>query len=139
LQADGDIVATDGISALSFAEVVADSYYVAIFHRNHLGIMTAQPILLDTTGISLDFSDPATAVLGSNASRNIMQGAALLIGGDADHNGQVQNTDNVMQWIPEVGTSGYKSADYNLDGQVQNSDMIYLWIPNAGKGTAVPR
>ena len=139
LQKDGDIVDTDGTSTVSFTSMPAGNYYFAVLHRNHLGVMTAQPIQLDSLGTSIDFTDPSQAVYGNLSSRTIVNGNALLFSGDADGNGQVQNTDNVLYWIPQVGTAGYKTSDYNLDGQVQNTDMIYLWIPNAGKGTSVPR
>ncbi len=40
LQSDGDIVDTDGISALDITNVVSGNYYIAIRHRNHLGAMS---------------------------------------------------------------------------------------------------
>ena len=139
LQKDGDIVDTDGTSTVSFTSILTGDYYFAVLHRNHLGVMTAQPVHLDSLGTMVDFTNPSQAVYGSLASRKIVNGNALLYSGDADGNGQVQNTDNVMHWIPQAGTAGYKTSDYNLDGQVQNTDMIYLWVPNAGRGSTVPR
>jgi hypothetical protein len=139
LQADGDIVDTDGSSVLSIDSLPAGSYYIAIWHRNHLGVMTAQPLRFDGSNLSIDFSDPLVQVYGAAPTRQISNGAALLLSGDADHNGQIQNTDNIMRWIPEVGTQGYKAADFNLDGQVQNTDLIYYWMHNAARGSAVPR
>ncbi|MBK6628780.1 MAG: hypothetical protein IPG35_14510 [Flavobacteriales bacterium] len=43
VQRDGDVVAVDGTSPLGFC-LAAGSYHVAVRHRNHLGVMTAQPI-----------------------------------------------------------------------------------------------
>jgi hypothetical protein len=132
---DGSIVDTDGSSQLS-APVPNDvSYYLVVLHRNHLGLMTAQPVRL---GTSIDFSNPQTAIYGTGSSRHIANGKALMYAGDANGDGQVQNTDNIMQWMPQAGTSGYQSGDYNLDGQVQNSDLLQLWRPNTGRGSAVP-
>ena len=37
LQRDGDVVDTDGTSALRFEGLAVGNYYLAIFHRNHLG------------------------------------------------------------------------------------------------------
>jgi hypothetical protein len=65
-------------------------------------------------------------------------GVHVLIGGDADFNGQIQNSDDVLHWAPAVGGSGYRKADYNCDGEVQNNDRVFIWAPNVGKGTAVP-
>ncbi len=40
LQRDGDVVDTDGVSAVLFGDVPADDYYVVVRHRNHLGVMS---------------------------------------------------------------------------------------------------
>ncbi|MFK7970566.1 MAG: HYR domain-containing protein [Bacteroidia bacterium] len=145
LQRDGDVVDLDGISPVLFDLVEKDRhYFVAVRHRNHLATMTNQSLLLGASSTSVDFTDPALAVYGGATSRCVhvsSTGAStcLLFGGDADGNGQVQNTDNVLEWMLSVGTAGYKAADYNLDGQVQNSDMIHDWTPNVGRGGTVPR
>jgi hypothetical protein len=133
---DGSIVDTDGSSQL-YAPVPNDvSYYLVVLHRNHLGVMTAQPIGL---GTQVDFSNPQTATYGTGSARYIQNGKALMYAGHANGDGQIQNTDNIMQWTPQAGASGYQSGDYNLDGQVQNSDLMQLWRPNTGRGSAVPR
>lgn len=47
LQADGDVVDTDGTSVVSFIGVAPDDYFVAVRHRNHLGVMTAVAVGLN--------------------------------------------------------------------------------------------
>ncbi|MBK8340202.1 MAG: hypothetical protein IPK99_09555 [Flavobacteriales bacterium] len=42
IQRDGDVVATDGISPITFA-LPGTNYHVALRHRNHLGVMTFTP------------------------------------------------------------------------------------------------
>jgi len=44
LQSDGDVVDTDGTSAVHFTNVDSGNYYVAIYHRNHLKVMTASAL-----------------------------------------------------------------------------------------------
>jgi len=68
----------------------------------------------------------------------ISGGVRVMIGGDADMNGQIQNSDDVLYWDPQVGGAGYLRADFNCDGQVQNNDRVFIWSPNVGKGTLVP-
>ena len=136
LMSDGRIVDTDGSSNPAVVAHASGRYYVTILHRNHLAVMTAQPVLISNT---IDFTDPQLPVFGGNTStRVIVNGEALMYSGDADGNGQVQNVDDVMHWMPSAGTSGYKGADYNLDGQVQNTDRVLIWHRNVGRGTAVP-
>ena len=56
LQRDGDIVGVDGLSNLEFP-VETKSYYVAVKHRNHLGMMTASTVALSDTVTAVDFTD----------------------------------------------------------------------------------
>jgi hypothetical protein len=135
LMADGRIVDTDGLSPPSVIANPAKSYYLVVRHRNHLGLMTAQPVPIGST---IDFTDPNTAIFGTSSTRTLINGKAYLVAGDANGDGQIQNTDDVLEWIPSVGTSGYQGADYNLDGQVQNTDRVFMWMRNVGRGTAVP-
>ncbi|MCB0706267.1 MAG: hypothetical protein KDC34_13195 [Saprospiraceae bacterium] len=43
---------------LWFGSTTPDSYFVSVRHRNHLGVMTAQAILMDSLGTNIDFTDP---------------------------------------------------------------------------------
>ncbi len=60
LQRDGDIVEVDGVSSLTFSANTAASYYVAVRHRNHLGVMTQTAIPLSATTVTVDFRLPST-------------------------------------------------------------------------------
>jgi hypothetical protein len=133
---NGQVVDVNGVSQLAVTVPPTGSYYMAIIHRNHLGVMTAQPVQMGTT---VDFTNPSMVMYGSTNTRVIQNGKALLYAGDADGNGQIQNTDDVIEWAPSAGSSGYQPADYNLDGQVQNTDRVLIWTRNVGRGTAVPR
>jgi hypothetical protein len=144
LQRDGDIVDLDGISPVRFNRLAPAHYYVVISHRNHLSIMTVSPIQLFATGTSLlDFSAGQLPLFGIQPQQvipisSISSGIHVMIGGDADFNGQIQNADDVNHWSLEVGASSYWGADYDCDGQVQNNDRVWIWSPNVGKGTQVP-
>ncbi|MFK7971607.1 MAG: DUF5011 domain-containing protein, partial [Bacteroidia bacterium] len=138
LQRDGDIVEVDGMSTVIFDQASTGNYYVVVSHRNHLGVMSGQWMRLDSTGGTIDLSNPSVAIYGSIFARKSINNTAVMLSGDADGNGQVQNTDHILHWIQQAGTAGYRTSDYNLDGQVQNSDMVHLWLPNAGRGSFVP-
>ena len=63
IQRDGDIVDVDGINCLSFSGVSADSYFITVRHRNHLGVMTAKPIALtNVCSPVVDFTSRTTEV-----------------------------------------------------------------------------
>ena len=134
LQADGDVVAIDGVSNLSI-DLPVDSYYVTVNHRNHLGIMSATPVTLHTSKTTvINLSDVTTSVFGgSNAVVDMGNGIFAMISGDFDENGQVQNSD-ASKLIQHLGVSGYNKADLDMNTQVQNSDVNNLLNPNIGKG-----
>jgi hypothetical protein len=65
VQSDGDIVATDGVSPVTFGSAVVSgpSYYVAVRHRNHLGAMTASALPTSaTSALVVDFTSASTPV-----------------------------------------------------------------------------
>lgn len=91
------IVATDtvilGVDGNAVKEptfsVKPGNYYVAIEHRNHLGVMTAAPVAVGASTALVDFSSPATAVYnvapGVNGARATVGAVALLHGGEVNH------------------------------------------------------
>ena len=134
LQADGDIVDVDGVSALKF-DLSSDSYYVAVNHRNHLGIISESTIALNTnSSTSVDLSNSASSVFGgTNSVVDMSNGLFAMISGDFDENGQIQNIDtNAI--IQLLGISGYSKADLDMNGQVQNADINSILNTNIGKG-----
>ncbi|MFZ1290474.1 MAG: S8 family serine peptidase [Melioribacteraceae bacterium] len=59
LRNDGKIVDLDGFSKLSFSNLNSTSYYVAIYHRNHLPIMSSEPVQLGGSSEILETFDNA--------------------------------------------------------------------------------
>ncbi len=64
VQADGDVVGMDGVSTVLFSQsgLAGGSYHVGIDHRNHIGVMTQNPITLTGLIPVVDFVNPATQV-----------------------------------------------------------------------------
>jgi hypothetical protein len=137
LQRDGDVVGLDGITTLSF-DGSADDYYVAIKHRNHLGIMSASAIALSSSLTTLDFTDANNPIThGSNAQTTFGMTTGVVgmwsgnVGGDTSvkyqGSGNDTNTikDNVLANTGNTTSSnlysysGYDMADINLDGTIK--------------------
>jgi hypothetical protein len=119
-------------------DTLAGNYFIVVYHRNHIPIMTAVTQSLNgSTPSAYDFTTAQAQAYGSNSMKQIGSVYAM-IAGDASGNGQVANSDinNVIR--PTLGQSGYKNGDANLNGQVQNSDMNTYTRPNLGRGTQVP-
>ncbi|MBM3436129.1 MAG: hypothetical protein FJY07_07965 [Bacteroidetes bacterium] len=136
---NGSIVSLDGASNLRIAAGIDQNLYVVLWHRNHLGIMSASG-LLKTSGIySWNFSAEAGKVFGGgDAHKELVPGIWGMISGDADGNELIEEPDKITIWEMQSGTSGYKSGDFNLDSEVNNPDKNGEWIPNLGKGSYVP-
>lgn len=74
LQRDGDITDTSGNPVLIFSGINNGNYFIAVRHRNHLGVMSSNPISLDSANPQLiDFSDLSTETWGVDAQRQSPQ------------------------------------------------------------------
>lgn len=149
LQRDGDIVGLDGLSALSMA-APDGSYHVAVRHRDHLGVMTANPVPLNALPATIDLSSPATSTYGTNARKSIAGTfpTHALWAGDVTFNGQVKYTGNGNDRDPILTTVGstmpnstafiYSTRDVNMDGAVKytgsNNDRDPILV-NVGSTT----
>jgi hypothetical protein len=134
---DGRIVDVDGSSDPLFTHSFIHSLYVVLWHRNHLGIMSATS-LSDISGVySFDFTTSNLQAYGNNAQKNLGNGIFGMIAGDANSDGTVDVTDKTL-WQTFAGKPGFYSADFNLDGQVNNSDKNDCWIQNEDEESQVP-
>lgn len=132
LQRDGDIVMPNGDTILAFDLVRSGDYYVAIRHRNHLGVMTELKAELSPTPTLFDFRDPNLETRGTSSRVDIGGGEMALWGGDFNNNRktvyQGPNNDilalffNVMLNPENTGllanyiSEGYQLTDFDLDG-----------------------
>ncbi len=126
LQRDGDIVDLDGSSVPHF--LTSDtSHHVVVRHRNHLGAMTATPII---SGSMVDFTSPLTAMWGNEAMKND-GGVMMLWPGNTEtlepskvsYTGTNNDRDPILVAIgglvPTNMVVGYMPEDVNLDGAVK--------------------
>jgi hypothetical protein len=145
LQKDGNIVDTDS-GPVKFLGVPEGNYRIAIRHRNHLGVMTANNKTMNFgVPVSINFTNNTEPVEGGLTNLNYVSGgsnpAYVLIPGDGNSSGNVSASDNVTIWRPNnsqnVTSTNYLlnigKADYNLSGTVSASDNVQMWRPNNSK------
>lgn len=137
LKSDGSVVSLDGSSDPEFNSLPTDHLFLVIQHRNHLGIMSANPITGSGGFYIYDFTTAADQAYGTNAQKNLTGGIYGMFGGDANADGDV-NTDDKIIWANQAGTQGYKSADFNMDGQIENQDKNDIWQQNIGESSQLP-
>ena len=140
LLSDGSVVDLDGVSSVKFPGVVSGDFYVVIRHRNHLAIMSSNPVTLSYSPVLYDFSTAQTQAYGSDAEKDLGGGVFGLYTGDGNRDGLVTSTDfNVFNPKFTSAASGYEYSDWNLDGLVTRTDFNFF-NPNftTAKQTFVP-
>ncbi len=139
LRSDGTIVSIDGTSPPEFDVSVNNNLYVVIWHRNHLGVISNNELVLSGDTYVYDFTTAATQSFGGTAAvKELAAGIWGMAAADGNADGSVNTADHINVWTPEAGLSGYYKGDYNLDQQVDNSDKNNFWYINLGLNTFVP-
>ena len=129
IQRDGDVVGLNGATSIN-APLSQGSYYVALRHRNHLGIMTATALALtgDASATTIDFRLASTATYGTSA-RTPVGAIQCLWPGDANGEGSIRYTgsgndrDVILQAIGGIIPTNtvnnvYDRRDVNLSGSI---------------------
>lgn len=146
---DGLVTAADGRSPIDFS-AGAGIFFIRARHRNHLSVTAAQPLTLGPEPSSLDFTDPATLIFGTDAQME-EGGVHMLWPGDVTGDGLVKyigmgnDRDAILTAVggAVLGTvSGYRSEDLNLDGVVKyvgpaNDRDVILQVIDPAEPTSV--
>jgi len=122
---NGQVVDLDGVSPVRFL-APDDNYFVAVKHRNHLGVMSID---------ALDFGAPQLVDLTSDTQvawgfkpLKSLGGVHLLWSGNTtndgilSYNGANNDRDEILNWlngIPTDSRKAYASADVNMDGYIR--------------------
>lgn len=127
VQRDGDVVDLDGTSALGFC-VSGGNYFVAVRHRNHLGVMSSTAPLLSSSATSINFTLSGTATFGTDARKAVGAVMTLWMGNgtannDIKYTGTANDRDPVLTTVggtlPTNTVSGYYAFDHSMDGTVK--------------------
>lgn len=150
VQRDGDVVDMDGYSPVTFSGLTNLNCHLVVRHRNHLGVMTANPLILSATTQTVDFTRiPAAGGVttwGTHAQKVLPGGRLALWAGNVntDHfiifNG-ANNDLNTLQYLifnvagntaqnPAYVYSAYTVGDVDLRGtaifQGTGNDANYI-------------
>ncbi len=127
---NGSIVNANDLTDLTFVGIEAGSYFVIVRHRNHLAVMSAQPVNLPNT-TQYDFTSTVAATFGVQQTYNIVGSTVFAMRpGDIDANGLITVAD-YNQYEPQISAINvYQTGDLNLDRSVTVSDFN-LYLPNS--------
>lgn len=120
------------------------SVYVVIEHRNHMGIMSPEPLNVDDNcTLAYDFTtdDSYIDAEGIGFGQTKRQTRWAMFCGDGNQAGDNMSYDitgsDKSIWVAENGFSrAYSNSDYNMDGDITGADKA-LWVRNNGKSSRV--
>lgn len=126
LKRNGQVV--DGLGGFPQFNLPAGPYYVVVRHRNHLGVMTAAPVVLSGVLTTVDFKLPGTTTWGVDARKNV-GGTMVLWTGNAwidnllKYAGGSNDRDAILVTVggtvPTATMPGYLTPDVTMDGLVK--------------------
>jgi len=116
---DGYITSENGSTGLVVDVSPNEPCYLVVEHRNHLGVMSAAPIVFTDRVMSYDFTTASSCYYGgTNGCVELETGVWGMIAGDADGDGKITETDRAIIQ-QQAGKTGYLPGDLNLDGKVE--------------------
>lgn len=117
-----------GTGTVSFPTAPAGTYWIAVAHRNSTETWSSNPVALNTTAITYNFTSSASMAYGSNM-------VLLSTGQWGIYSGNIPVQDNAiditdvqrMEQAIQSGTpSGYNYFDLTGDGVVESADFSLL-------------
>ncbi len=153
---DGQIVSLDGTDSLWLKDAPTEAY-VAIRHRNHLGIMNPSTTVL-TSYASYDFTTGSGQAWGTDPMKDLGGGTWGMWMGNANGNGNVKyngSSNDRVKILVRVGigtpnntVTGYYDEDINMDAKVKYNGskndrvkvltVVGISTPNATKTEQLP-
>lgn len=121
---DGRVCQNGTADVICFRDIPVGKYYLTIRHRNHLPIMSAQPLDLQKKSIcEIDFTTSPDLTYGAEALTAVSIDRWALWAGDVDQDGKIGPGD-FQEWYSAAkrNATGYEKSDLNLDGHVSIED-----------------
>jgi len=141
LKFDGSIIESDGSTLLPFDAAIGatDNVYLAVIHRNHLDVMSANPLIYSSGVYSCNLSTSENDVVGGSAGHKYLGNNTWgMKTGDGNGDGYNNIPDIYYSWGSGAGEKGYYPGDFNMNNQVNNKDKNDFFIPNFGETSQVP-
>jgi pimeloyl-ACP methyl ester carboxylesterase len=138
LMNDGSILGLDGTLILQFSNSIIQQLFVVIWHRNHLAIISANPLTESGGVYSYDFTS-GTGQAYNGGQKEIALGVWGMFAGDTDASGLINENDRNPLWNQWAGETGYLYSDFNMNTQINNRDKNDFWLSNVGKSCQVPQ
>ena len=136
LRSDGRVVDLDGSEVVAFkGRGLSDgAFYIVIRHRNHIPVMSDEPIAFDDHRVAYNFVNGPG--YGGQGQHELDDDVFGLYAADGTGNGNVTEEDQFLV-SSSANMIGYLQADYDMDGVVAEADQD-LGSDNMGVQGGVP-
>ncbi|HCS21582.1 MAG TPA: hypothetical protein DIW47_13655 [Bacteroidetes bacterium] len=140
LMADGLIMDSTGVTEMKLhpSQAGYGQLYVVVYHRNHIGVMSATTMSYssDSSGFVFDFTTGAGQAYGTAAL--VLSGSRyVMYTGNADASGSAIDADDRDAAWDARNAYGYRQEDVNMDGNVTSSDRSAVYN-NTGQDEQIP-
>ncbi len=120
-----------GSPGIRFDGLAASDYYLAVFHKGHLGVISASPIPFNLSSPAYDFTLSVSQARGLGQLK-LIGTRYCLFAGDFDGSGILNNLDfNLWRQNP-AATNQYLPIDADGNGIINNLDYNF-WSANGSK------
>jgi subtilisin family serine protease len=134
----GLIVGDDGTTNQIVLDTPYGNYYVAIKHRNHLAVMSANSVALNGGSSTLyDFTTGSEKFDQNGGAKQLETGVWGMFGGNANNSNNMINIQDYAAVKSKFAQSGYLKEDNNLSGVVNIPDYA-ITKSNFAKSSTVP-
>lgn len=142
LKADGTVEFLPGTGYTGNAQ---GPFYVLIEHRNHVGVLSPQPLFPQNRVLTYDFTtqDSWVPANGGFGQKQLPGGSWGMYAADGDQisdiiSYDINGADRIFWGIDNGIFRQYLASDYDLNGEVTGADRI-LWNVNSGINSSVPK
>ncbi len=141
LRKDGRLVFPGG--CFTSDQLTNSSYYLLIEHRNHIGVLSPNPIPVNNGRLVYNFQNQdGYSVNASVSQKELLPGIWGLFAGDIDQSDFPSYDVNALDktvWNLDNGLFNlYLPTDVNMDGDVNAADKL-IWQYNSGVFSGVPK
>ena len=131
LKSDGRLMDVSGNQAVCFEGLPEGEYYLAIYHKSHLAVVSAVPLSFVSEPTLYDFTTSASQARGTEQQKQLGS-AFTMYAGDYDGNGIINNLDFNAWRVNSAAVEQYLPIDGDGNGVVNNLDFN-LWTRTKSK------
>ena len=128
---NGQLVNVDGNDVITIDGLENDDYYIAIFHKSHLPIVSHRPHTFNTDAPLYDFTLASIGERGTTQLKT-KNNVSMMNCGDFDGNGIIDSQDFNLWKQNSSAINVYLSVDADANGIINNQDFN-LWKANRSK------